>query len=134
MWGINSSGQLGDGTTINRSTPIEITHKFNFGLEEKISEISLGGAHSSALTSTGRLFTWGSNSQGQLGDGTTVNKLTPIDISNKFMLLESDSIIQVALSYDNVGSGHSSALSKSGRIFTWGDNWAGQLGDGTKNK
>ena len=68
--------QLGDGTTITRYTPTEITSSLNLGLGETIIGISLGNYHSSALTSTGRIFTWGHNNNGKLGDGTTIFRYT----------------------------------------------------------
>src|SRR5690554_2137783 len=91
---------------------------------ETIIQVSLGYGYSAALTSSGRLFTWGSNSSGQLGDGTTTNKLTPTEITNRFSLATGDKIIQVSL-----GRNHSAALTSSGRLFTWGSNSSGQLGD-----
>ncbi|MDD3106731.1 MAG: hypothetical protein PHP65_02865, partial [Bacilli bacterium] len=78
----NSYGQLGDGTTTDRSTPTEITNQFNLGVGETIMSVSLGNVHSSALTSTGSIFTWGGNSAGQLGDGTLINKSTPTEITS----------------------------------------------------
>jgi len=125
-WGWNSDGRLGDGTTTQRNTPIDITASFNLNEDETITQVSLGGFHSSALTSTGRLFTWGRNSDGQLGDGTTTQRNTPTDITASFNLNEDETIIRVSL-----GGYHSSALTSTGRLFTWGLNFFGTLGDGT---
>ena len=123
-WGYNQYGKLGDGTTTNRSTPTEITNRFSLATEDKIIQVSLGGNHSAALTSNGRLFTWGYNWYGQLGDGTTTNGFTPTEITSRFILATEDKIIQVSL-----GGNHSAALTSSGRLFTWGYNHSGQLGD-----
>ena len=128
-WGGNSYGQLGDGTTEDKFTPTDITRYFNLEAEDKIIQVSLGDQHSSALTSSGRIFTWGSNSYGQLGDGTTEAKFTPTDITSYFNLEADDKIIQVSL-----GSNHTSAITLKGHIFTWGVNWYGQLGDGTREE
>jgi len=125
-WGSNSSGQLGDGATTDRLTPVDITSKFNLNAGEMIIQASLGGYHSSAITSEGRIFTWGHNFGGKLGDGTTTNRLTPVDITSEFNLNVEETIIQVSL-----GGYHSSAITSEGRIFTWGENEYGQLGDGT---
>src|SRR5690606_26201765 len=125
-WGDHDYGQLGDGTTTNKLTPREITNRFSLATGDKIIQVSLGNVHSAALTSSGRLFTWGDNDYGQLGDGTTTNKLTPTEITNRFSLATGDKIIQVSL-----GRNHSAALTSSGRLFTWGYNYYGQLGDGT---
>ena len=125
-WGRNDYGQLGDGTTVSKSTPTEITNRFSLATEDKIIQVSLGGSHSAALTSEGRLFTWGRNDNGQLGDGTTVSKSTPTEITSRISLATEDKIIQVSLGYS-----HSAALTSNGRLFTWGRNDYGQLGDGT---
>jgi uncharacterized repeat protein (TIGR02543 family) len=128
-WGENGSGQLGDGTTIDRLTPIEITSEFNLDAGETIISINLREAYSSALTSTGRVFTWGNNYSGQLGDGTTTRKTTPTEITSRFNLGLDEKIISISL-----GGDHSSALTSTGRIFTWGGNRFGQLGDGTSSE
>jgi len=125
-WGCNMYGQLGDGTGINKSVPTEITNQFGLLPSETITQVSLGNSFSAAITSSGRIFTWGYNWAGQLGDSTTDNKFTPTEITNQFSLLPGETITQVAL-----GDLHSSATTSSGRIFTWGINWYGQLGDGT---
>ena len=128
-WGDNGSGRLGDGTNIDRNTPTEITNQFNLSDGEIIIHVSLGYNHSSAITSEGRLFLWGRNDRGQLGNGVTllfgINS-TPIDITSQFNLNDGEIIIQVSLGY-----AFSSAITSEGRIFTWGFNIYGQLGDGT---
>jgi len=125
-WGYNYHGQLGDGTTDDKHVPTEITDQFNFAIGETITSISLGAYHSSALTSEGRVFTWGYNSYGGLGIGTTVEKHVPTEITNQFNLAIGETITTITL-----GSHHSSALTSEGRVFTWGYNDSGQLGDGT---
>ncbi|MDO9628657.1 MAG: InlB B-repeat-containing protein, partial [Acholeplasmataceae bacterium] len=126
MWGYNPYGQLGDSTTINKSVPTEITDNFSLVSGDKIIQLSLGGDHSSALTSSGRLFIWGRNNFAQLGDNTTTNRSVPTEITDRFNLVSGDHIIQVSL-----GEYHSSALTASGRLFMWGYNLYGQLGDNT---
>ena len=126
MWGKNSHGQLGDGTTTDQLVPTEITSRFSLVSDDKIIQVSLGGLHSSALTSSGRLFMWGRNENAALGDGTTTDQLVPTEITSRFILVSDDKIIQVYL-----GAHHSSALTSSGRLFMWGWNFSGQLGDGT---
>jgi uncharacterized repeat protein (TIGR02543 family) len=125
-WGKNEFGQLGDGTTTNRLTPTEITSQFGLNIGETVTCISSGDHSSSALTSDNRVFMWGKNDYGQLGDGTTANKLTPMDITSQFALYAEESIILI-----RVGDRHSAALSSEGRVFMWGYNAYGQLGDGT---
>ena len=125
-WGDNNMRQLGDGTYIDSSTPVEITSQFSLNIEETIKSVSLGRYHSSSITSEGRIFTWGFNMKGQLGDGTTENSSTPIDITSQFDLGVGETIISI-----NLGEMHSSVITSEGRIFTWGQNDSGQLGNGT---
>ena len=68
-WGYNEDGQLGDGTTEDKSTPTKIM--------DNVESVSLGFYHSAAITKDGSLYTWGSNYSGQLGDGTTTDRSTP---------------------------------------------------------
>lgn len=125
-WGYNNKGQLGDNTIIDKNTPTEITSQFNLVSGEEIVSLSLGAEFSAAVTSEGRLFTWGYNNKGQLGDGTLTDRFTPTDITSQFSLNSGELISSVSL-----GDYHSSALTTDGRVFTWGFNNNGQLGDGT---
>jgi len=72
-WGDNRHGQLGDGTTMNRNTPVDV-----FGLGSGIKDMSVGENHACALAVDGWLMCWGFNGTGQLGDGTYVERHTPI--------------------------------------------------------
>jgi uncharacterized repeat protein (TIGR02543 family) len=123
-WGRNFYGALGDGTTTNRTTPTLISFT---GLQsgETIQSVEAGGGRSLALTTSGRVYAWGYNPQGQVGDGTTTARTTPTLIS--FTGLQSGEIIQ---SVAALGS-HALALTTSGRVYAWGVNNSGQLGDGT---
>jgi alpha-tubulin suppressor-like RCC1 family protein len=123
-WGKNEFGQLGDGTTIDKKTPTDITAKFNLAVEERLISVVLGYSHSAAISSTGRVFTWGDNSSDKLGDETGINQVEPTDITEKFSLEADEKIISVDLGYF-----HSAALSSTGRLFTWGSNSSGQLGN-----
>jgi len=125
-WGFNMDGQLGTGDDVNRNIPTDITANFNLQTGENIVYVELGSYHSLAISSLNRIFTWGLNNYGQLGDNTNISKNLPVDITNQFNLLPSESIIQVAL-----GFYHSSALTSEGRMFTWGDNTYGQIGNST---
>jgi alpha-tubulin suppressor-like RCC1 family protein len=126
MWGDNQYGYLGDGTSITRNVPTEITSNFSLSTGEKIISLSLGSTHSSALTSTGRVFMWGWNEFGQLGNGMNVNRNLPTEITSNFSLATGEKVMSLSLGYT-----HSSALTSTGRVFMWGENHYGILGDGT---
>jgi uncharacterized repeat protein (TIGR02543 family) len=125
-WGSNYFGQSGNGYSINRAVPTEITNQFILPIGDKIVATSLGAYHSSAISSSGRVFTWGLNKYGELGDSTTTNKLTPIEITPRFKLETGDKIFVMHLSTVS-----SFAISSTGRVFSWGFNPVGGLGDGT---
>ena len=94
-------------------------------------KIYTGGNHSAGITSDGRIYTWGSNMDGQLGGGIAIRsfRTTPIDITKHFNLSDGENIIDLSLGYN-----HTAALTNKGRIFTWGDNNFGQLGFYSSNR
>jgi uncharacterized repeat protein (TIGR02543 family) len=124
-WGSNGMGYVGDGTNVDRNIPTLIGFT---GLTsgEKIKNISVGESHALALTTSGRVYAWGRNHYGQLGDNTLVDKSTPTLIT--FSGLDGLTIQQVS-----GGATHSLALDSAGRVYAWGDNSFNQLGDGTSN-
>ena len=73
-WGQNRYGQLGDGTTIDRATPVRVATSLPF------TAIAASGAHSCGLTTGGATLCWGYNLDGQLGDGTRDNRSRPVPV------------------------------------------------------
>ena len=128
IWGFNYYGQLGDGTTTNSPLPICISDKENELKGKKIISISAGIFHTVALDEEGKVYTWGHNGNGQLGDGTTEESNVPICISNKENELKGKKIISIS-----AGGVHTVAIDEEGKVYTWGDNAVGQLGDGKAN-
>ncbi|WP_298007635.1 MULTISPECIES: hypothetical protein [Anaerolinea] len=116
-WGNNEYGQLGNGMNEDRATPVAVS-----GLSGGVTAITAGYSHTCALTDSGGVLCWGNNEYGQLGDGTTLGRLTPVGVSGL-----SSGVIAIA-----AGGYHTCALKNSGGVVCWGDNWNGQLGDGTK--
>jgi alpha-tubulin suppressor-like RCC1 family protein len=103
-WGYNEFGQLGDGTTITRLTPVQV------GEENTWAAIAAGDMHTLALKSDGTLWAWGSNESGQLGDRTTTPRITPVKIG------EENTWATIA-----AGAYHSLALKSDGTLWTWGN-------------
>ena len=115
-WGLNAAGQLGNGTLTNSSTPVDV-----IGLSAGVTAISVGLEHSCALTASGSVKCWGNNYTGALGDGTGINRSSPVDVVGL-----NSNVIAIS-----VGTFHSCALISSGAVRCWGRNGNHQLGDGT---
>lgn len=126
-WGQNDAGQLGDGTTTDRLSPVQVS-----GLPEagtSVESVWAGAYYSLALLSDGTVRAWGSNSDGQLGDGTIDQRNAPVKVLKNPATGEALSGV-VALA---AGYSHTLALDDSGYLWAWGDNYNGELGDGTKS-
>jgi alpha-tubulin suppressor-like RCC1 family protein len=117
-WGNNGTGQLGDNTTTRRLTPVPVS-----GLTS-VAAIAAGASFSLALKADGTVCGWGANSSGQLGDGTTTQRLTPVCLTSL-----------TGVSAIAAGGLHALALKTDGatigRVWAWGYNADGQVGDGS---
>lgn len=111
-WGLNESGELGDGTLNNRDIPEKISDLNN------IKEISVGDNHVLALTEDGKVWSWGSNWDGQIGIGTNDQS-----IPTPFLLEDLPKIKMIS-----AGGYFSIAIAENGEIWSWGSNEAWQLG------
>jgi alpha-tubulin suppressor-like RCC1 family protein len=115
-WGFNGTGQLGDGTTTERHTPVAVS-----GLSHDVVALAVGGSTNCALTSARGVKCWGHNHHGQIGDGTTTDRTTPVDVSGL-----SSGVVVIS-----VGGAHTCALTVAGGVKCWGFNEYGEIGDGT---
>jgi alpha-tubulin suppressor-like RCC1 family protein len=125
-WGLNSNGQLGDGTTTNRTTPVQVLGPNGVGFLTNVVAVAGGQNHSLALKSDGTLWTWGYNAQGQLGDNTVTRRLTPVQVLGPGGVGFLTGVTAIA-----GGDSHSLARKSDGTVWAWGYNTWGTLGDGT---
>jgi len=120
-WGSNQSGELGNGNNENSNSPQDV-----IGLAAGIRAIAVGGeptkgSHSCAVTVSGGVVCWGSNENGQLGNGNTTDSNIPLDVQG----------LPFGMRGVATGGRHSCALTTTGGIYCWGDNQFGQLGNGS---
>ena len=128
-WGLNDNGQLGDGTTINRLSPVQVLGVGGSGFLTGVVQVAAGGSHSLAVKNDGTVWAWGQNTSGQLGDNSTTNRSTPVQVLKGASLSVTDyltGVVQIC-----GGHAHSVAMKSDGTVFAWGNNMNGQLGDGT---
>jgi alpha-tubulin suppressor-like RCC1 family protein len=114
-WGTNEVGQLGDGSSSSRQTPVRVGGGLQF------FQVEAGGSHTCGVSYPDRrAYCWGSNNQGQLGDGSTTTRLTPVRVLD-------------GRQYRHLSSGafHTCGLTTAGEAYCWGWNGYGQLGVGT---
>lgn len=114
-WGNNTTGQIGDGSTLPRNTPTAVS---SGGVLFK--GIALGNGHACGLTMLGAIRCWGANNLGQLGDGTGSTSYTPA------AAVSNGPYIAVT-----AGLAHSCGLKNTGSTYCWGTNGNGELGDGS---
>jgi hypothetical protein len=112
-WGDNRYGQIGDGSTTDRTRPVEVASSAAF------DELSLGASHTCGRTGGGAINCWGGNARGQIGDGTRGNRSRPVRIP-----------VEGSATALSAGGNHTCAATAT-QVFCWGDNVRGQLGDGS---
>jgi alpha-tubulin suppressor-like RCC1 family protein len=120
-WGLNSAGQLGNGSTTNSSIPVAVSGGFTF---QSLSAGGGGGGavstrgHTCGITTGGDAYCWGQNEFGQLGNGSTTASTTPVAVSGR-------------LTFRAISAGrvHTCGITTTSAAYCWGDGMA--LGDGT---
>ncbi len=118
-WGDNSYGQLGDGTIIERTSPVVV----DLGVGRTATGVSAGESHTCVVLDDHSVKCWGDNSNGQLGDGSISESHTPVEVNMGGSEVHSIS----------AGSYHTCAIMVDRSVRCWGDNWHGQLGDSTNS-
>jgi alpha-tubulin suppressor-like RCC1 family protein len=115
-WGSNSHGQLGEGSTANdQPAPIQV------GTDSSSASVEAGYSHTAAVKSSTNLCTWGFNANGQLGDGTTTDRIAPVTVGSGWASV-------------SAGSFHTMAINTDSSLWAWGTNFYGRLGDGTQTE
>ncbi len=125
-WGYNRYGKLGDGTVANRANPGQVLMAGGTTMTG-VSKVAAGGDHACAVQAT-KVYCWGDNSGGDLGNGTLSWSGVPVKVE-KDPGVELDGIVDLA-----AGLSHTLALTADGKAYAWGANTSGSLGDGTVNR
>jgi len=117
-WGDNQYGQLGDGSTTDRTTPTLVAAPQGV----TFASLDLGWLHTCGLTPGGRAFCWGDNSYGMLGDGTETERHSPTEV-----------MMPAGVTFATLAAGiiHNCALTPSGAAYCWGAGHRARLGNGT---
>jgi alpha-tubulin suppressor-like RCC1 family protein len=114
-WGYNQYGSLGDGTSVDRATPVPVLNI------EYVAEVSAGDAHTCARTTAGAVKCWGLNERGAVGDGSDTTRYAPVDVVG----------LDSGVARISLGSSYSCALTTAAAAKCWGGNASGVIGDGT---
>jgi alpha-tubulin suppressor-like RCC1 family protein len=120
-WGRNEAGELGDGTTEARTESVRAG-----GGGPGFTKVVAAGRHACALGVDKRIYCWGNNDSGELGDATRATRSSPVSARNALGAIEASDLA--------VGDRHSCALTPAGDVLCWGATDAGQLGDGDPAK
>lgn len=115
-WGHGTFGQIGNGLKVNAKVPTQVQ-----GFTTGVASVAAGGNHTCVLTTTDAVKCWGRNQSGQLGDGSTADKATPVQVSGL-----SSGVSAVA-----AGGSHTCAIITGGGLKCWGNDGVGQLGNNT---
>jgi alpha-tubulin suppressor-like RCC1 family protein len=125
-WGANTFGMLGDGTRESRNLPVYVRSPDGTADLTDVQQVTVGGQNGVALMLDGTVLAWGHNDLGQLGDGTQKDHLLPAPVLGPGDAGTLSGVIQVS-----AAEKHAIALRSDGTAVAWGNNTAGQLGDGS---
>ncbi len=120
-WGGNYSGQIGNGNTDNQTTPVAVSA--GAMPAGAVKSITAGDYHNCAIASDDKVYCWGGNGNGQLGNGNTDDQTTPVAVSAGAMPAG-------AVKSITAGSSHTCAIASDDKVYCWGYNEDGELGNG----
>ena len=124
-WGENMKGQLGNNSTANSSVPVKVDTSGALA-GKTIKQISTGHYHTCAVASDDKIYCWGENNNGELGNGSTVDSRVPVAV-NMTGVLAGETIKQISTG----PSYHTCVIASDDKIYCWGENNNGELGNGS---
>jgi alpha-tubulin suppressor-like RCC1 family protein len=123
-WGQNDNGQLGDNTITERDTPVQVHGAADSGFLSNIKAVAANRHQVTTLKNDGTMWSWGSNTDGELGDGTQTERHTPVQVHGV-----GDSGFLSGVAEIGMAGHHGMAIKADGTFYDWGRNSNGQLGD-----
>ena len=125
-WGLNDKGQLGDNTTTDRWTPVQVKGAGGSGVLADVVSLGSGAKFNCAATVSGAVWCWGDNSDGQLGDNTKTERTVPVQVKGPGGSGTLSGVVDVA-----AGETFACGVKSDGTVWCWGRNDKGQLGNNT---
>ncbi len=125
-WGAGGTGELGNGATTNSSTPVEVKGVGGSGSLSTVTSVGVGYHTACAVTTTRHVYCWGSNATGAIGNNTTANVDTPVEVKG----VGGTGLLSTVTGV-SVGNGTTCAATSTSHAYCWGDNYWGELGNNT---